>query len=87
MTEVYSRLRVRNERVVSVLDELYNFRESHKQVASSEFLQMINEACELLGEPPRGMEQQEQREDTFLNEIHKSIEGKLQAVNSVILQP
>ena len=86
MTEVYSRLRVRNERVVSVLDELYTFRESQKQVASSEFLQMINEACELLGEPPRGMEQ-EPRDDAFFDEIHKSIQGKLQAVNSVILQP
>lgn len=86
VTEVYSRLRVRNERLVSVLDDLYNFRESQRQIASSEFLHMINEACELLGEPPRAPEH-EPREDTFFDEIHRSIQGKLEAVNSVILQP
>ena len=49
MTEIYSRLRVRNERIVSVLDDLFNFREHHPKIASSEFLGMITEACELLG--------------------------------------
>ena len=49
VTEIYSRLRVRNERIVSVLDDLFNFREHHPKIASSEFLGMITEACELLG--------------------------------------
>ena len=42
-------MRVKNERLVGVLDELYSFNESLIQVASTEFLSMMNEACDLLG--------------------------------------
>lgn len=69
-------MRVKNERLVSVLDELYSFKEEDTKLASSEFLALANEACELLlGAEELQLEEEKDTpsniKDSFITEIDR----------------